>query len=266
MRRALKSLALLLAVALLAGWPSGSLGGGGTGGGTGGGGSPPGSATLNDDFEADATGWSVVSGDWCRKKSGVGRLELTGPGLCIYNNATGNAGTVPTTDDQWAVAQVATTTTGVGFHMKDVASGGGNSIGVLWNSGTTLSIGTCDTGASCSMIDHAGATPGAPAVGDQIGVVVGGAGASTETCVWIWRAADADPSNWSNPSTWGNADACQSNGAITFLASYANCSSGTVCYTSEVMDFVPADGQTYVGFLSVTTTNAEWEWILAGDL
>lgn len=237
------------------------------GGATAGSGGPPpsGGATLDDDFEADATGWSRLGGDWCRKQSGDGVLENVGPNVCIYDNSTGNAGTVPTTDEHWIVAEYAVAYANTGFHLKNVSDGTGNSIGVVWNTSGTIRIGTCDTGSTCAFVDHASIGPATPADGDQFAVMVGGSGSSAETCVWTWAAADTDPSDWSDPTTWGDADACQvAGGTITVLAAYSDCGGATDCF-NESMDFVPTDGQTYVGFLSQTTDNVEWEWVLAGD-
>lgn len=266
MRAILVALVLALAMPAVAFRPTITAGGATAGAGGGGGG---GSTTLDDDFEADATGWSRISGDWCRKQTGDGVLEHVGPGVCQYDDATGNAGTNPTSGDSWVVMEYAAAFARTGPHLRMTPTTPGAtdySVAVEWESDGQITFANCNSGTTCDQVslNNAGVDSSAPAIGDQIGMVASGSGSSTEVCVWQWRAATADPT-WDDPTTWGDAQACISvAGTMTALAAFSDCGGTTVC--DAVTWTYGAPNGTGAGSVNFNTNNVEWEWILAGDL
>jgi hypothetical protein len=158
-----------------------------------------------------------------------------------------------------------------------VASGVGNPGAGVYNYAARCSaeflIRNCNSDDVC--LDIASFTSDCTAAeGDQIGFAVDGEGDLTELCAWYWiDGTDSDPSDWTDPTTWGDPLYCTSaDGNIdnaNMLAVIDTVPGEIVNWGSTGPDDrygFPDEEQTDIGIYS--GGDADWtvEWVMAGDL
>lgn len=236
------------------------------------------SQTLFDDFASDANGWSGRSGGTCTHSSG--EIELDGAGACHYSGESVH-GTQPGQLDQWAALEFGSTASlhvRAGPGVRKAASSptsSDHSYTVVCDSDGAWKffIKVCNTDdANCVNLEDTSVTcnPGFDDEGDQIALMVSNTSTNTEICAFWWDSADTEPSDWSDVSTWGDADYCiSSDGTITDLASYSDCGTGTTCSTWDEAPDVSreyADTNTDVAIISVVSGANNIEWFRAGTM
>jgi hypothetical protein len=230
--------------------------------------------TLNDDFSADNGNWATRSGMWyCNIVAG--ELETEDIGICHYSGA--DQGTQPTSRNQWALLEHGANPINHRGPVLRVASGSSNPGSGVYNyaarcSGDLL-IRSCNSDAVCLDIAAIGSDCD-NIEGDQIALAVDGEGDLTELCVWYWiDGVDSDPSDWTDPTTWGNPDLCTSaDGNIdndNMLAVIDTVPEDIVNWGSTGPDDrygFPDEGQTDIGIYSGGSGEWNIEWVMAGDL
>ncbi len=205
-------------------------------------------------------------------------------GVCHYasdagDGATDPPGSQPGSYDQWGVFEFGSVESpNVGIALRLQAGVGDPGVGVfnyaMRCSGDDITIRNCEEDAICATIAAGGSCDYAD--GDQMGFIVAGTGVNTELCGYHWAIIDEDPTDWGNPTTWGDADFCTSaDGSIVTLAAFTG--GGTVIQDWHDWDPVnptgpddlygfPLVSQTDVGMYSGWDVAWSVEWMMAGDL
>ena len=266
----MKRLILILIAFTVSGWGGVQLGGGVEAAGGG----PAGpSLTLDDAFAANNTDWSCRNGATLNTWAG-GELSTSDSGACIYDEDTdtGGHGNLPLTADHWIVAEVGTVTQdniGFGVRVLKATPGPSDYNYVMRCTGAVLAFRKCHSDSNCVDLHSVPTTETCTAAtGDQYALMVAGTGTSTELCGWYWAAADDEPTTWSDPGDWGEADICMGGPAtMTLLADYVG--AGT---TESAWDSAPIAPRGYSNTNNGVTLyigqvgEIEWAWMMAGDL
>lgn len=235
--------------------------------------------TFNDQFASDVTGWSPRSG-MTDCTNVTGELATTASfGICHYDGAQ-SEGTQPADDDSWVVWEMGSifeSKTGTGLRHLTGSGDPGSSIFnyaldcEFVSPSTQLRIQNCHSDAAfCDSI--AVGSSCSTGEGNQFALMVAGTLDNTEICAWFWASGDEEPSDFSDPDTWGLADFCtnETGAPLTLLSAYEGSSvedwdTGSPTGPDDLHGF-PATGQSDVSVLTNTENDFRVEWMEAGDL
>lgn len=236
----------------------------------GGGASP--TATLNDQFTDDTTGWATRSGMTSCTHSGS-TLQANGQGECHYSGS--DDGVQPTDKKQWAILRWDTQSEHKGVFLRAI-SGTTNPTNSEYQyavrcSAAAFHIRICDSGDVCSTIANVnGGGTCDDEGGDWIALMVAGQGDSTELCAW-WFDTLSPPSTSTDPTDWGFADYCvMANTPISLLSEFVDGGTTEVGWGASLgpddLKGFPVDGQVDTGIYAGTGNTDGIKQFIAGDL